>query len=185
MGTIVDTLTKGEGRMNKRCGFWVLLVMLAILAVFQSVVFAAVGLLVDGTKEGVYENLDLPPGFTVTKSGTKADMGVDTLIASIEEVTTSSANPGVGAASITDLLTLVTTNDTGGSSDVLTLADGTMGQLKIVTLKSHLEMSGLKVTPTNILGTTTDVLLSTTGDSVTFVFDGDAWNILSTSGTRE
>jgi hypothetical protein len=106
-------------------------------------------------------------------------------IGSTENVATSSANPGVGVASLNTLITCVTTDETGTSADVLTLADGTAGQVKIINLKSSLETAGLKVTPTNILGATSDVLLSATGDSVTFTFNGTAWTIQSTNGTRQ
>jgi len=107
-------------------------------------------------------------------------------IGSLENVSMTSADPaGLGTASLVTLTTEVTTHATGASSDVLSLADGTTGQLKIINLKVSNETSGLKVTPTNIKGATTDVLLGTTGDSVTLVFDGTAWNVIATTGTRE
>jgi hypothetical protein len=106
-------------------------------------------------------------------------------LGSTENVATSAANPGVGVGSVATLTTCVTTDETGASADVLTLADGTNGQIKIVNLKSNAETAGLKVTPTNILGATTDVLLSATGDSVVFVFNGAAWDVVTTTGTKQ
>lgn len=165
------------GRWSRRLpwGFAVLLVVLMVAPAF-----AAVSVSVDGEKQGVYENLNLL-GLSATRSGNK----VDIMLGNYESVTTSAANPGVAAASLATLVTGVTTDNTGASADVLTLADGTEGQMKIVTLKSSFETSGLAVTPTHILGATTDVLLSATGDAVTFVFDGTSWNIVTTNGTRQ
>jgi hypothetical protein len=165
-------------------GFAVIAV-LAVALLVSVPVFAAVSISVDGEKQGVYENINFPAGISVTRSGTKADIQVSGLTGAYESVTTTSANPGVGAASLLTLITGVTTDATGASADVLTLADGTAGQIKIVTLKGTAETSGLKVTPTNIVGATSDVLLSATGDVVLFAFDGTSWNLVSTTGTAE
>ena len=163
--------------LNRRWGVGLLAVLMGF--VFLAPVFAAVSVSVDGEKQGVYENLNLL-GLSATRSGNK----VDIMLGNYESVTTTSANPGTAAASLATLVTGVTTDNTGASSDVLTLADGTEGQMKVVTLKGAYETSGLAVTPTHILGATTDVLLSATGDAVTFVFDGTSWNIVTTNGTR-
>ena len=103
-----------------------------------------------------------------------------TLIFNSETVTCSAANPGVGVASLTTLITNVVTDATGASADVITLAAGTSGQMKIINLKTNAETSGLKVTPATFAST--DVLLEATGDSVTFVYDGTTWILTSNNG---
>ena len=103
------------------------------------------------------------------------------LIGSSENVTTSSADPGVGVAAVTKLTTHVTTDATGDAADEISLADGTTGQLKMIVLKADTETTGLKVIPANFAGGT-GVTLEDVADAVTFVFDGTNWTLLSNIG---
>lgn len=104
------------------------------------------------------------------------------IIPASETVTCSAANPGVGVASLTTKTTFVVTDATGASADTITLAAGTAGQEKIITLKTDAETTGLKVTPTTFASATTDVLLEDAGDSVHLVSDGTSWILVSNNG---
>jgi len=82
---------------------------------------------------------------------------------------------GGGAANLTDLITAATST----GADVITLADGTSGQMKIIV---HAADGGsLVVTPANMLGGS-NVDLPDVSDSAILVFDGTNWSIVSTEG---
>ena len=102
------------------------------------------------------------------------------IIPASETVTCSSANPGVGVASLTTKTTFVVTDATGASADTITLAAGTAGQEKIITLKTDAETTGLKVVPTAYAST--DILLEDAGDSVLLVSDGTTWSLVGNNG---
>jgi hypothetical protein len=104
------------------------------------------------------------------------------IIPDSETVTCSAANPGVGVASLTTKTTFVVTDATGASADTLTLAAGTAGQEKIITLKTDAETTGLKVIPATFASATTDVLLEDAGDSILLVSDGTSWVLVSNNG---
>ena len=92
----------------------------------------------------------------------------------------SEAITAAGAASITTLLSLVTPD---GADMAVTLADGVnVGQIKI--FHTVASANSWKVTPTTTDGSYTKVTCTLIGDTVTLMWTGTGWAILSrASGT--
>lgn len=83
---------------------------------------------------------------------------------------------GAGAVNLTDMLTSLTTS---GAAQALTLANGTVGQIKVI---SHVVDAGSAVlTPTTKIGFTT-VTFTNVGDSVTLIYTSAGWAITGISG---
>ena len=89
---------------------------------------------------------------------------------------TNQALSGAGAVNVTDMLTSLTTT---GAAQALTLANGTLGQIKII---SHVVDGGSAVlTPTTKIGFTT-ITFTNVGDSATLVYTAAGWAIVGISG---
>jgi hypothetical protein len=89
---------------------------------------------------------------------------------------TNQALSGAGAVNLTDMMTSLTTT---GSSQALTLANGTVGQIKIV---SHVADGGSAVlTPTTKVGFTT-ITFTNAGDSAMLVYTAAGWGIIALNG---
>jgi len=89
---------------------------------------------------------------------------------------TNQALSGAGAVNVTDMLTSLTTT---GAAQALTLANGTVGQIKII---SHVVDGGSAVlTPTTKIGFTT-ITFTAVGDSATLVYTAAGWAIIGISG---
>lgn len=89
---------------------------------------------------------------------------------------TNQALSGAGAVNVTDMLTSLTTT---GAAQALTLANGTAGQIKII---SHVVDGGSAVlTPTTKIGFTT-ITFTNVGDSATLVYTAAGWAIIGISG---
>lgn len=83
---------------------------------------------------------------------------------------------GAGAVNVTDMFTSLTTS---GAAQALTLANGTVGQIKVI---SHVVDGGSAVlTPTTKIGFTT-VTFTNVGDSVTLIYTSAGWAIIGISG---
>jgi hypothetical protein len=83
---------------------------------------------------------------------------------------------GAGAVNITDMMTSLTTT---GASQALTLANGTVGQIKIIT---HTVDGGSAVlTPTTKIGFST-VTFTAVGDSVSLIYSSAGWVIFGDRG---
>lgn len=83
---------------------------------------------------------------------------------------------GAGAVNLTTLITSLTTT---GASQALTLADGTVGQLKVIV---HAVDGGSAVlTPTTKIGFST-VTFTNVGDSVTLVYTSTGWAVTGSRG---
>ena len=83
---------------------------------------------------------------------------------------------GAGAVNITDMMTSLTTT---GSSQALTLANGTEGQLKFIT---HTVDGGSAVlTPTTKIGFST-VTFTNVGDSVSLIYTSAGWAVVGSKG---
>lgn len=83
---------------------------------------------------------------------------------------------GAGAVNVTDMFTSLTTS---GAAQALTLANGTVGQLKII---SHVVDAGSAVlTPTTTIGFTT-VTFTNVGDSVTLIYTSAGWAVIGSYG---
>jgi hypothetical protein len=83
---------------------------------------------------------------------------------------------GAGAVNVTDMMTSLTTT---GASQALTLANGTAGQIKIIT---HTVDGGSAVlTPTTKIGFST-ITFTNVGDAVIMVYTAAGWAILGSRG---
>ena len=83
---------------------------------------------------------------------------------------------GAGAVNLTTVLTSLTTT---GAAQALTLANGTVGQIKIIV---HAVDGGSAVlTPTTKIGFST-VTFAAVGDSVTLIYTSAGWAILASRG---
>jgi len=89
---------------------------------------------------------------------------------------TNQALSGAGAVNLTDMLTSLTTT---GASQALTLANGTVGQIKII---SHVVDGGSAVlTPTTKIGFTT-ITFTAVGDSAMLIYTVSGWDIIALNG---
>jgi len=89
---------------------------------------------------------------------------------------TNQALSGAGAVNVIDMLTSLTTT---GSAQALTLANGTLGQIKVVT---HVVDGGSAVlTPTTKIGFTT-ITFTGVGESAMLVYTAAGWAIVALNG---
>lgn len=89
---------------------------------------------------------------------------------------TNQALSGAGAVNVTDMLTSLTTT---GAAQALTLANGTVGQIKII---SHVVDGGSAVlTPTTKIGFST-ITFTAVGDGVTLIYTAAGWAIVGDRG---
>jgi hypothetical protein len=89
---------------------------------------------------------------------------------------TNQALSGAGAVNTTDMLTSLTTT---GATQALTLANGTLGQIKII---SHVVDGGSAVlTPTTKIGFTT-ITFTAVGDSAMLIYTALGWDVVSLNG---
>jgi hypothetical protein len=89
---------------------------------------------------------------------------------------TNQALSGAGAVNITDMLTSLTTT---GAAQALTLADGVVGQIKII---AHVVDGGSAVlTPTTKSGFTT-ITFTAVGESAMLIYTVSGWVIVSLRG---
>lgn len=83
---------------------------------------------------------------------------------------------GAGAVNLTDMLTSLTTT---GAAQALTLANGVVGQIKIVC---HVVDGGSAVlTPTTKIGFTT-ITFTNVGDSAMLIYTAAGWDIVALNG---
>jgi hypothetical protein len=83
---------------------------------------------------------------------------------------------GAGAVDLTNTLTSLTTT---GSAQALTLANGTVGQMKVIV---HAVDGGSAVlTPTTAIGYTT-ITFTAVGDAVTLVYTAAGWAVVGSKG---
>lgn len=82
---------------------------------------------------------------------------------------------GAGAVNLTTQTTLVVTT----GANALTLAAGTVGQIKVITMKT--DGGDATLTPTGLRGGST-ITLNDVGDTVTLMYIDSAWIILSNFG---
>jgi hypothetical protein len=91
-------------------------------------------------------------------------------------IATNQALSGAGAVNVTDMLTSLTTT---GSAQALTLANGTVGQIKII---SHIVDGGSAVlTPTTKIGFST-ITFTAVGDSAMLIYTASGWDIVALNG---
>jgi hypothetical protein len=91
-------------------------------------------------------------------------------------IATNQSLSGAGAVNVTDMLTSLTTT---GASQALTLANGTLGQVKVVV---HVVDGGSAVlTPTTKIGFST-ITFTAVGDAVTMIYTAAGWAIVGDRG---
>ena len=91
-------------------------------------------------------------------------------------IATNQALSGAGAVNLTDMMTSLTST---GAAQALTLADGVVGQIKII---SHVVDGGSAVlTPTTRLGYAT-ITFTNAGDTAMLIYTAAGWDIVSLNG---
>ena len=91
-------------------------------------------------------------------------------------IATNQTLSGAGAVNVIDMLTSLTTT---GASQALTLANGTVGQIKVVV---HVVDGGSAVlTPTTKIGFTT-ITFTNVGDAVDMIYTSAGWAIIGSRG---
>ena len=100
---------------------------------------------------------------------TNASFGTDVILG-------TQSLSGAGAVDITNAFTALTTT---GAAQALTLADGTVGELKII---AHVVDGGSAVlTPTTKIGFST-ITFTNVGESATLIYTAAGWAIVSLRG---
>jgi len=83
---------------------------------------------------------------------------------------------GAGAVNVVDMLTSLTTT---GASQALTLANGTLGQMKVIV---HVVDGGSAVlTPTTKIGFST-ITFTSVGDAVDMIYTSAGWAVIGSRG---
>ena len=91
-------------------------------------------------------------------------------------IATNQALSGAGAVNVIDMLTSLTTT---GASQALTLANGTLGQVKVIV---HVVDGGSAVlTPTTKIGFTT-ITFTNVGDAVVLIYTAAGWAVIGFRG---
>jgi len=128
--------------------------------------------------EDLLHVIDDPSGNPVNKKVSVANVfnNIPTYIAL--DGTAQSITNTSDAVNVTTSITHIDT-DTAGGAHAGSLADGTNGQIKIITMIA--DGGDSVVTPTNFANGTT-VTLNDVGDSVTLVFTNSNWVVLANNG---
>ena len=110
-----------------------------------------------------------------------ASTGAITVGTSYSNIITGSVQSltGAGAVNLTDLITEITAENTG---DALTLADGSAGQVKIISYVAESAAGDTAVlTPTTLAGGTT-ITFDSVGDAATLVYsETSGWTIVGSN----
>ena len=108
----------------------------------------------------------------VTLSAT-GDIGVDSTVV----VTTVQQLSGPGAIDVTSLITEITTTGT----DAYTLADGVLGQIKII-LATDVSGGDATITPTTF-ATGTTITMADVNDNITLLYTTNGWTNIANQGS--
>ena len=111
---------------------------------------------------------------SITKNATTGAITVGT---SYSDIITGSVHSlaGPGAVNLTDLITEVSTT----GADALTLANGSAGQVKIITMVA--DGGDGTLTPTTLAGGTT-ITFNDVGDGVVLVYGTAGWVVVGNNG---
>lgn len=126
----------------------------------------------EGGFESVTKNASTGAITTNTTVGTDITVG-GTVYGSVQSLT------GAGAVNTTDLITEITAENTG---DALTLANGSAGQVKIISYVAESAGGDTAVlTPTTLAGGTT-ITFDSVGDAATLVYSTTSgWTIVGSN----
>ena len=111
---------------------------------------------------------------SVTKNATTGAITVGTSYSNIVTGSRQSLS-GAGAVNLTDLITELTTT----GADALTLANGSNGQVKIITMV--VDGGNGTLTPTTLAGGTT-ITFNDVGDGVVLVYGSAGWVVVGNNG---
>lgn len=112
---------------------------------------------------------------SVTKNSTTGAVTVNSSFGK-DVVFSAQSLSGAGAVNVTDTFTSLTTT---GAAQALTLANGTVGELKVIT---HTVDGGSAVlTPTTAIGFST-ITFTAVGDSVIMIYTSAGWAIVGSRG---
>ena len=118
-------------------------------------------------------------GSPVTSSGTITLAGVLGIANGGTNIGTVQALTGPGAVNLTSLVTTVSAED---AADALTLADGTVGQIKVIAYVAESDAGDSAVlTPTSPLGFAT-ITFADVGDTATLAYTAAGWVIVALNG---
>lgn len=109
------------------------------------------------------------------KSGSRK---LNEALAAAAPTTLESTVQALTAAGAVSIATLLTTIASAGAI-ALTLANGTAGQVKIITMIT--DGGDATLTPANLQGGTT-ITFNDVGDTVTLVFNGTKWVVMANNG---
>jgi len=139
----------------------------------------------DDLKIGLGVAVGTTPAITINEAQETTVVGKLTvggaIIAGYEMVTTTSADPGLGTASVTKLLTAITSDATGSDPDQVSLAAGAAGQMKVIELSVDAETAGTSI-EANFEGATAHALLEDARDTLILISDGTEWHIILNNG---
>lgn len=127
---------------------------------------------VTGFDSQAYTSVDAVVNATRTM---RWEQGATTFYGNFIYGSTPQALSGPGAINVTTYATTITTT----GADAFTLADGTAGQRKLITM--IVDGGDATITPTNLLGYTT-ITMGDVGDAVELVFVGTKWVVVSNQG---
>ena len=115
----------------------------------------------------------------ITKNGTTGAITTNATYGNVR-IASTQALAGAGAANITSEITEVTAANTG---DVVTLAAGSAGQIKTITMVGEAaDTDTVVITPATFAGGST-VTLDTVGEAATFQYNATiGWVLLNTNG---
>lgn len=117
-------------------------------------------------------DLSSPPaiGGTAPSTGKFTTLTInDVIVGAVQSLS------GAGAVNLTDPITELTTT----AANALTLANGTVGQVKIITM--IVDGGDGTLTPTTMIGGTT-ITFDAVGDSATLVYTSAGWAVVGISG---
>ena len=96
-----------------------------------------------------------------------------------ETETVSGDGSGTDAVSLDTLVTLL---NTSGGTSALTLAAGTAGQIKIISMHTAGNAATMTVSNGNLAGMSTSIVWDAVGEGVTLLYNGAKWVVVGQFG---
>jgi len=128
----------------------------------------------------LFHVVDDPSGTPVNKKVTAADV-FNNIPSWLGLSDTSQAITASGSSTAVTLTESVTEVNANSSTETLTVADGSDGQIKIILNTSTSGTNAVTITPSNLRGYTSAVL-NAPGESVILMFKNSNWNIIGGNG---
>ena len=128
----------------------------------------------------LFHVVDDPSGTPVNKKVTAADV-FNNIPSWLGLSDTSQAITASGSSTAVTLTESVTELSANSSTETLTVADGSDGQIKIILNTSTSGTNAVTITPSNLRGYTSAVL-NAPGESVILMFKNSNWNIIGGNG---